>query len=90
MFERQICIDTERVDVLEGTPIVQHGGLIVKKESNHEDTFKKPSLLGLERLAKQKKEENRRKRLMVDEGSETLGISENTRMEISRYVHVLF
>ena len=77
MFERQICIDTERVDVLEGTPIVQHGGLIVKKESNHEDTFKKPSLLGLERLAKQKKQENRRK---------LLAVSESTRMEISRYV----
>ena len=77
MSERQICIDTERVDVLEGTPIVQHGGLIVKKESNHEDAFKKPSLLGLERLAKQKKQENRRK---------LLAVSESTRMEISRYV----
>jgi pre-mRNA-splicing factor ATP-dependent RNA helicase DHX38/PRP16 len=77
------------MDRLEGTTGNEFGGLINKKKQNtgEKDTdhlFKKPSLLGLEKLAKAKRQENLRKN---DESTRSeSGLSDSVRSEIRRYV----
>jgi len=86
------------LNVLPGTTGKERGGLVVKKKHHQQhhrgggddreddrEVFKKPNSLGLEKLARAKREENLRKR-RHDEGEETLGLSDSTRREISRYV----
>lgn len=70
---------------LEGSSGNEKGGLIVTKKANpdvvsDDHLFKKPSMLGLEKLAKLKREENLRKR---KEEEETPGISESVRNRIN-------
>jgi hypothetical protein len=80
-----IDIDANTVTILEGINTTdQRGGLIKKKHETESDVFKKPSLFGLEKLAKQKRDE-RNLRKNQSSGSETPGISDSTRAEISRF-----
>uniref|UniRef100_A0A915NZG7 RNA helicase n=1 Tax=Meloidogyne floridensis TaxID=298350 RepID=A0A915NZG7_9BILA len=79
--------------ILEGTTGNERGGLLIRKKENKEEddkNFKKPSILGLDKLAKSKREltTNLRKRQVIDEekGNETPGLSESVREEIKRYV----
>uniref|UniRef100_A0A915N590 Uncharacterized protein n=1 Tax=Meloidogyne javanica TaxID=6303 RepID=A0A915N590_MELJA len=79
--------------ILEGTTGNERGGLLIRKKENKEEDdkkFKKPSILGLDKLAKSKREltTNLRKRQVIDEekGNETPGLSESVREEIKRYV----
>ena len=86
-------MELESISILEGTSGTERGGLIIrKKESNKETTsdedklFKKPSMLGLEKLAKAKREENLRKR-HAETGNETPGLTDSVRQEIKRFLH---
>ncbi|KAL3094888.1 hypothetical protein niasHT_021463 [Heterodera trifolii] len=91
-------VDTQSISLLEGTSGTERGGLItVKKKTDtkrgnaaaaaeEEKLFKKPSLLGLDRLAKAKREEHARKRQTTETGEETPGLSDSVRREITRYV----
>ncbi|CAK5060077.1 unnamed protein product [Meloidogyne enterolobii] len=80
--------------ILEGTTGNERGGLLIRKKENKKEeddkNFKKPSILGLDKLAKSKREltTNLRKRQVIDEekGNETPGLSESVREEIKRYV----
>uniref|UniRef100_A0AC35FL85 Pre-mRNA-splicing factor ATP-dependent RNA helicase PRP16 n=1 Tax=Panagrolaimus sp. PS1159 TaxID=55785 RepID=A0AC35FL85_9BILA len=73
---------------LEGTTGKEKGGLILSKSAtpasssstNDDHVFKKPSMLGLDKLAKAKRDENLRKR---KEEEETPGISESVRHRIN-------
>ena len=79
--------------VLEGTTGRERGGLLIRKRDNKKDeedkNFKKPSILGLDKLAKSKREltTNLRKRQVFDEeiGNETPGLTESVREEIKRF-----
>ena len=57
-----MAVDHEPVDRLEGTSGGK-GGLVVKKKTksdDQKDNFKKPSIYGLEKRAKEKREERSR------------------------------
>ena len=58
-----MAVDTEPSDRLEGTS-GGRGGLVIKKkpksDEKEKDTFKKPSIYGLEKRAKEKREERSR------------------------------
>uniref|UniRef100_A0A7E4VF39 RNA helicase n=1 Tax=Panagrellus redivivus TaxID=6233 RepID=A0A7E4VF39_PANRE len=70
--------DTDTIDRLEGSSGNEPGGLVVKKNNpdNDDHLFKKPSLYGLELLAKAKRAENLRKKQDVEE---TPGVSDSVR-----------
>jgi hypothetical protein len=78
--------------ILEGSSGNERGGLIVMKKGKEksaatslddEKLFKKPSMLGLDRLAKAKREDNLRKR-QAETGNETPGLTDSVRQEIKR------
>uniref|UniRef100_A0AC34RT59 Pre-mRNA-splicing factor 38B n=1 Tax=Panagrolaimus sp. JU765 TaxID=591449 RepID=A0AC34RT59_9BILA len=67
---------------LEGTSGQEQGGLFIPKKSkpdNDDHLFKKPSLFGLDKLARAKKEENLRKHGSVED---TPGITDSVRNKI--------
>lgn len=68
-------------DRLEGTSGNEIGGLIIskKKKTNDDHLFKKPSLFGLDKLAKAKREEKLRKH---DNVEDTPGITQSVREKI--------
>lgn len=78
----------ERMDCLEGTTGNEFGGLINKKKKDDKgddhSLFKKPSLLGLDKLAKAKRQDNLRRN---DESARSnSGLSDSVRSEIRRFV----
>lgn len=77
-------IEDECIDRLPGTTGREPGGLVIKKKSSDakDDGFKKPSIFGLDKLAKAKREENARQRR--DDGDDTPGITDSTRRNISK------
>lgn len=72
----------ERGDRLEGTTGNEFGGLIKRKGDDH--LFKKPSLLGLDKLAKARRQENLRRQ--DDSTRSESGLSDSVRSEIRRFV----
>jgi hypothetical protein len=80
-------MEIESVSILEGTDGNERGGLIVRKkkdeQGNDDSLFKKPSMLGLDKIAKAKRDENLRKR-HAESTSETPGLTESVRNEIKR------
>lgn len=80
-------MELESLSVLEGTSGNERGGLIIRRNDQTEDDkmFKKPSMLGLDRLARAKRDENLRKR-QLESGNETPGITESVRQQIKKLV----
>jgi hypothetical protein len=76
----------DRSDRLEGVTIT--GGLIKKRNTNEkgdEHLFKKPSLLGLDKLAKARRDDYSRRN---DQSARSeSGLSDSVRDEIRRFVH---
>lgn len=77
-------------DRLEGTVI--NGGLINSKnksdKKDEENLFKKPSLLGLDKLARAKRQENLRRNDHSTRGES--GLTDSVRSEIRRFVMIKF